>query len=364
MNNKWIKYLVDPTVNHPFHVEAEKTIGNNLMKGRLVSHDGQIKYPIIDGIPRFVPENEYSSSQQNMSDASQTCKSFGRKWKESEHFNFTGNHVQRQSLEEQFLALLGVNTKNDLNSIFKEGMNCLDAGCGIGWSEYLFNDNKTVNRFAVDFSESVEVAYDKTKVIDNVFVAQADITNLPFKDNFFDIIYSNGVLHHTNNTENSFTSLCKKLKPGGLIGIYIYNKKPFLRELADKEIRSVTTKLSYEECHEFSRQITELGNAFDKISEPLHINKDIPILGIEKGKYNLQRFIYDHFLKCFFNQDLGYEHSVTVNIDWYHPKFACHHTAEEISQWFINNDIKDTNFIQPEGWEKSGFFVSGRKVSN
>jgi len=191
---------------------------------------------------------------------------------------------------------------------------------------------------------------------------QADVSKLPFREQFFNIIFSGGVLHHTGDAEGAFAALCRHLKPGGIIGIYIYCMKPFLRELADKEIRAITTEMSFEECLEFSEKITQLGKALRKFKDPLLVEDDIPLLGIKKGEYGLQKFIYDHFLKCFFSDELGYDISVLTNVDWYHPKHASHHTREEVAGWFEENRIADPQFIQPEGWEFSGYFVSGRKA--
>ena len=51
-----------------------------------------------------------------------------------------------------------------------------------------------------------------------------NIFNLCFKSNFFDIIISNGVLHHTHNPELAFKQLVQVLKKDGLIIIGLYHK--------------------------------------------------------------------------------------------------------------------------------------------
>ncbi len=45
----------------------------------------------------------------------------------------------------------------------------------------------------------------------------------PFRDGTFDVVISNGVLHHTGDCEGAFRSLVAKVKPGGLILIGLYN---------------------------------------------------------------------------------------------------------------------------------------------
>jgi ubiquinone/menaquinone biosynthesis C-methylase UbiE len=53
---------------------------------------------------------------------------------------------------------------------------------------------------------------------------QSDAETLPFADNSFDIVYSNGVLHHTPDTERSIDEVYRVLKPGGQAVIMLYCK--------------------------------------------------------------------------------------------------------------------------------------------
>ena len=48
--------------------------------------------------------------------------------------------------------------------------------------------------------------------------------NLFFKEEFFDTIISNGVLHHTENPKLAFIELTKYLKKEGYIIIGLYHK--------------------------------------------------------------------------------------------------------------------------------------------
>jgi len=53
---------------------------------------------------------------------------------------------------------------------------------------------------------------------------QGDAENLAFADNSFDIIYSNGVLHHTLDTQRAIDEVYRVLKPGGRVVIMLYCK--------------------------------------------------------------------------------------------------------------------------------------------
>lgn len=292
----------------------------------------------------------------------QTAESFGEKWKH-ESTQIWGDPKTPEQLERmkvKFLAIFGVTNMKELDNIFQDGMKCLNAGCGPAWAERLFNVNENVTRYAVDISDSVEVAKDNLRDVDNVIISREDILELPFENYFFDIIFSDGVIHHTGDAKGAFIELCRCLKPGGLIGIYIYRTKPFLRRIIDKNLRAVTTEMTFDECMNFSYHVAKLGKSLQKIKEKLVIDEDISLLDIPKGEYSLQKFIYDFIIKCYYNDIWGMDFSTAVNLDWYHPKNVSFHTLEEVLGWFRDNGINNTKVIQPDGYEYSGYYVSGR----
>lgn len=64
-----------------------------------------------------------------------------------------------------------------------------------------------------------------------------DAEKLPFEDNTFDVVYSNGVIHHTPNTQTVVEEIWRVLKPGGraIIMVYAENSLHYWRNLV-KEI--------------------------------------------------------------------------------------------------------------------------------
>jgi len=56
----------------------------------------------------------------------------------------------------------------------------------------------------------------------------ADAENLPFDDDFFDIVYSWGVIHHSPNTPKALKEVIRVLKPGGKAKLMVYNRKSIL----------------------------------------------------------------------------------------------------------------------------------------
>ena len=99
-------------------------------------------------------------------------------------------------------------------------------GCGTGQlSLFLKRFNRLI--FVIDLSiPSLKLAEDLRlrNEIDNVFFSKMNIFNLQFKNEVFDYVISNGVLHHTYNTEIAFEKILKPLKKDGYIIIGLYHK--------------------------------------------------------------------------------------------------------------------------------------------
>jgi len=104
--------------------------------------------------------------------------------------------------------------------------NVLEAGCGTGQLS-LFLSRYQRKIFSIDVSTgSLELGenFRKKNDINNLFFLKMDLFNLFFNKEFFDVIISNGVLHHTKNTKLAFIELTKYLKKGGYIVIGLYHK--------------------------------------------------------------------------------------------------------------------------------------------
>jgi hypothetical protein len=80
-----------------------------------------------------------------------------------------------------------------------------------------------------------------------------------------------------------------------------YNrKKAPIRELSDNYLRRVVAEMGEEEAWELSEQLTELGRILSGINASITV-PDIPTLGIKGGTHDVQRSIYWHMLKCYWN---------------------------------------------------------------
>ncbi len=96
----------------------------------------------------------------------------------------------------------------------------LDVGCGAGFDIYCLSKMVGLKgkAFGIDMTpEMVERARKNLVVagVANAIVQIASSESIPFADNFFDVVTSNGVLNLSPDKEKSFCEIYRVLKPGG-----------------------------------------------------------------------------------------------------------------------------------------------------
>ncbi len=102
----------------------------------------------------------------------------------------------------------------------------LEAGCGTGQLSLFLSRFKRIV-FSIDLSlGSLELGenFRKKNEINNVYFIRMNLFKLFFPKFFFDVIISNGVLHHTSKPQEAFMELTKYLKKDGYIIIGLYHK--------------------------------------------------------------------------------------------------------------------------------------------
>ena len=175
---------------------------NNNVTGTAVTEKNGIKY--------FAPTNSYASL-------------FGDQWKaykKTQLDSYSGSPITEKRLD----RCLG-----DLKDALK-GKLVLEAGCGAGrFTEILLKKGATL--ISADLSSAVEVNQENFPQNENHMVIQADINDMPFADETFDVVICLGVIQHTPNSETTIEDLYNLVKPGGslIIDHYTFNKSNYLR---------------------------------------------------------------------------------------------------------------------------------------
>jgi len=345
MHKSLLDILVDPISKAPLQVERHQTAEGNILEGALRSPQGMV-YAITNGIPRFVLTND--------PDQKQTENSFGFKWQQRN----TYDSPQVQATAQQWLIQrYGFRDVDDMLSYFGNRRRILDAGCGSGFSASLWLKALRGEWVGADISVAVDVAQERLGHIAGTHFIQADILQLPFREGTFDTIFTEGVLHHTPSTERALKLLVPLLEPGGEFLCYIYRKKSPIREFTDDYVRGIVSQLPPDEAWAMLRPLTHLGKALAELKVEVDVPEDIPYLGIKAGRCDIQRLLYWHFVKLFWNEAFSFEENNHVNFDWYHPRYAHRHTEDEIRRWCDEAGLSITHFDAQE----SGFTIGATK---
>ncbi|MBI5391542.1 methyltransferase domain-containing protein [Candidatus Woesearchaeota archaeon] len=204
MKQSLIPYLVCITCQSSLRCRVFQYEEEEIIEGKLTCTHCAVDYPIVKGIPRFVPVSLEKIKQK-------TAERFSYQWHKYSDIP--------KIFEQQFLDWI-----DPVKPSFFKNKIVLDAGCGMG-RHLLFSSQyhaKTV--IGVDLGDSVDVAYANTKHLPNVHIVQADLYHLPF-NRIFNYIYSIGVLHHLPDPKQGFLSLAQHLRKKGTISIWVYGKE-------------------------------------------------------------------------------------------------------------------------------------------
>ena len=312
----------------------------------------------MSALARLGLRSDPLSSSPRSAEQQQTEAAFGFKWSRRESYESPAfQEAIRQWLIERYCggdaAVVG-------RWLSGGGKLILDAGCGAGNAALLlFGDHLASNDYlGVDISSAVDVARVRFEAagLPGDFL-RADLTKLPIADESIDLILSEGVLHHTDNTVAALAAVTRKAKRGGLVMFYVYAKKAVIREFTDDHIRQQLAGLSDQEAWEALLPLTRLGEALGRLNVEIDVPDDIPYLGIRKGRQDLQRFVYWNICKLYYRPEFTEDESNHVNFDWFRPLNCHRHTPEEVRQWCADLGLE----IERIDVQESGITVVSRK---
>ena len=174
----------------------------------LISSKG-CKYPVVDGIPRFVDSSNYADD-------------FGFQWCRFAATQLDSKSGLRISEDRLISALGGLYTTLPSSRV-------LEAGSGAGrFSEILIKNGAVVHSF--DYSAAVNANQLNNPLSPKFSLAQADIRRMPYKRESYDLVICLGVLQHTPSPEESISKLWQMVRPGGSIVFdhYMFKWRIFL----------------------------------------------------------------------------------------------------------------------------------------
>jgi SAM-dependent methyltransferase len=286
MNPDLISFLECPRCRGTLKVEADSL-------GGLACESCGARYAIVGGVPRLAGES-YAAS-------------FGRQWNRYD--------VARPDEDEATFRV-----KTGMNPRDLAGRLVLDAGCGGGrYARLLGRHGARV--VGVDLSTAVDKAAALCAEFPDVLIAQADLLDLPVAEAAFDVVYSIGVLHHTPDPRRAFAQVARRVKPGGLLAVWLYRRNTAPQEWLNSALRAVSTRLPVPVLEPLCAGLGALGG--------------IPVVKSTLNKVANFSNHPDRVLR------------VCDNFDWYAPRYQSHHTADELRRWFVEEGFAEIVELPP-----------------
>lgn len=185
--------LVDPQTGLVLAPRGEALYGSD--HGRPVAK-------IVGGIPRFVDVDE------------DYAEAFGWQWK---HWHSTLSD-RRSADTAKRDEVLG---RSHLLEYDLQDKTILECGMGGGDDTEVLLSLPFREVHSFDLSRSVERA--RQHLPDpRLVISQASITAIPYPDAAFDFVFCHRVLQHTPDPQASLRSICRKVKPGGVLFAHVY----------------------------------------------------------------------------------------------------------------------------------------------
>lgn len=292
----------------------------------LMSESDGKRYPVKDGIPRFVPESNYADN-------------FGMQWKmfsDTQLDSRSGLRISQDRFEHA--------TKWTPDRL--AGQLVLDAGCGAGrFAEIALKAGAYV--IALDYSSAVDACLANLRAHPRLLVVQGDIYSLPFAPERFDFVYSLGVLQHTPNVRRAFLNLPRMLRPGGEICVDYYERWWGSALLPKYWLRPLTKRMRRDRLFRILEAATPaLLGASDLVGRIPHagriLRRAIPVANY-RGVHPLDE------------QQLR-EWALLDTFDWLSPAFDNPQSAETVRRWI------DEAGLELIAVEKAGHLVArGRR---
>ncbi|HQX44300.1 MAG TPA: class I SAM-dependent methyltransferase [Saprospiraceae bacterium] len=273
---------------------------DQILEGSLISYKDDIKFPITNFIPRFVPKDNYANN-------------FGFQWnkhRKTQLDSYAGITLSGKRVEE----VIG----NRIQSL--DNQRILEAGSGAGRFTEIFKiSNCTLYSF--DYSSAVDANLKNNGFDFNLF--QASIYDIPFRKETFDSVFCLGVIQHTPDPEKTFRCLSDQVKPGGKLFVDIYETRKYSMYTWKYLLRPIFKLFPQNFQYNLVVVLVSIFLPFSTI------------LGKILGNVGHKLFpIANFFIVPFKSYKERWVWSILDTFDWYSPAYDLPQTQESLKSWY------------------------------
>ncbi len=330
MHPDFLSVLCCPQTGAALELRASSTRGDGqVIAGELVSAL-RTRYPIVNGVPRFVDNAGYAES-------------FGVEWSRWSTTQFDSENVGRPMAGHTARMW---DTITGMGNTSLEGQTVVEYGCGSG--RFLEIVRARGGRVVgLELSAAADVAGRNFAADPNVLVVQGDILRPPFREGVFDGGYSIGVLHHTPDPARGLRSLARCVRAGGWVACCVYPRGEFYDYRSVARVRSLHHRLKPHVGYRFASTYATLAayaltpvlarlHRINALADPIdHVTENwLPILPLADARWS-KLDVFD---------------AIT-------PEIATTHGKDELLGWFADSGCID---VEVTPWcDTSAAGVSG-----
>ena len=206
----------------------------------------------------------------------------------------------------------------------------LEVGIGIGGIANGLAKSEGCEIVGVDLSYAVDQASLYFGDNPRLHIVQASVFALPFRCSTFDVVYSQGVIHHTYSTKAAFAQLPRLPKVNGMLYIWVYSHEDegatVLRRIlmiTERLVRPILSRLP-----RWAQSFALLPTVIPYIL--------------------YQNFVRRRRLGREAAASYGYTEAMHAARDRFTPPFAHRHTYEEVAEWFRASSYEKLEFLRDE----------------
>jgi SAM-dependent methyltransferase len=301
-----------------------------IKEGVLLCHECKVYYPIFSYVPVMLPfatnfhrrfAQDNAQQLQNFTDyeipydsphpgEKSVQETFTDQWHTvvDSELSFTYTQEELKLLNQKVWLHWIDDVREDVNTV-------LNVGCGMGRESVALQDVTASEIYAIDLNFALFKGAELRKENHNLHFVIASLFKIPFKPSSFDLVYSQGVIHHTYSTYEALKSIASHVRKQGYIFIWVYGLDD---HLVLKGAVGLITRILY---------------AVENVVRPL----------ISSSPAFLRNILFSILTLIFYPLDLLRVRNITTwklkNTnhglrDWLSPKYAFRHSYNEVFEWF------------------------------
>jgi SAM-dependent methyltransferase/uncharacterized protein YbaR (Trm112 family) len=210
MRTELLDFLACPSCGGDLRLTPVEEHDGDVVSGTLECSGCGAHYLVAGGVPRM---NEATQGLERVADA------FSFEWKAHLDGQLESDTIFGRTKQEEWEYF---NEATGYADRELAGKLVLDAGCGPAQVTRLMSEHGARVAIGMDFNEAVDEAYRACRDLPHVHIVQGNVFAPPFKKHVFDLVWSNGVIHHTPDARGAHKSLSRLVKPGGMLYVWVY----------------------------------------------------------------------------------------------------------------------------------------------